>query len=707
MRVYVNAELGELKPRGIGRVVTALKQHLTGKHEITEDREKADHVVIHVIGYPETVALVDWCLREGRSYSIIQYCLLSTQEPNAMAWRSIWDGATAVWSYYDLNAALAAGGDGNPLKNFYHAPLGVDTKVFRRWEDREKYIVGTSGYVAESECFEEIAAAVAQVNTVDEQHKMLHVGGGWRPNYARVTHRENVSEDTLAQLISRCRYWAALRQGEGFELGVLEALACGTTPIVLDLPCYRQWFEGLALFIDPKRITEQLVAIFNGVTLKPKWQELKGKFDWATLITGFYEQAIPSPRVRVQAGRGKRKLLWLGDAAVPSGFAACTHGTIDNGLLKAWDVSVVGINYKGLPHKYPYDIYPAQTEPGDTPMGEVQLARQALKLSPDLIVIQQDPWNIPGYIKRLKQANVFGRIPVVGTIAVDGRNCRGEMLNDLSLGMFWTEFGRKEAQLGGFTGPSAVVPLGVDREIFKPLGLSKLDARKEFGVPENFREGFYIGYVGRNQLRKRLDLLIQYFANWVKQYGRDDAKLALHVAPTGDDAFDLEHLMKYHGMRKKLLFYGARPDDDPRNVALFLNCCDMFATASQAEGWCLPVLEAMACGVPTAFGDWAALNEWPDGAGIHVPCSSYATTPNRINSIGGIPDEEHFIKAFEQMYINAEHRKAFSDEGLALSTAYTWKQTGEKFAAVLEEFWQIQSRAGISITPEKEPVGVV
>ena len=56
--------------------------------------------------------------------------------------------------------------------------------------------------------------------------------------------------------------------------------------------------------------------------------------------------------------RRKPRLLWIGDALVPTGFATVTHAVL-NHLRHDWDVVVSGVNYDGSEHKLPYPVMPA------------------------------------------------------------------------------------------------------------------------------------------------------------------------------------------------------------------------------------------------------------------------------------------------------------------------------------------------------------
>jgi glycosyltransferase involved in cell wall biosynthesis len=169
-----------------------------------------------------------------------------------------------------------------------------------------------------------------------------------------------------------------------------------------------------------------------------------------------------------------RRLLFIGDAVCPSGFARSTHHQCDYldhrtnpSNPDPWEVSVLGLNYRGDPHDHPYKIWPAKMKAHDDLFGMLLVPELIQTIRPDVVVIQNDPWNFPRYMDNLRN------VPVVGIVAIDGKNVQGRVLNGLHAAVFWTNFGAEHAQLGGFSGPYGVVPLGVDLEIYKPIDKRK------------------------------------------------------------------------------------------------------------------------------------------------------------------------------------------------------------------------------------------
>lgn len=383
-----------------------------------------------------------------------------------------------------------------------------------------------------------------------------------------------------------------------------------------------------------------------------------------------------------------KSLLWVGDAACPSGFARATHETL-KAFVDKYDVWVLGINYRGDPYNQQLPhladrIYAAA--PGGDTMGVQRLPWMCELCKPDVIVLQNDPWNIPIYLQYLKRFPAYKDIPIIGALAVDGKNCAGAGLNELTHGVFWTSFGHEEARDGGFDKPGTVIPLGVDLNAYMPL--DKLGCRARKFKTSQLDKAFIVGNVNRNQPRKRLDLSIRYFAKWVNRNKVKDAYLYLHIAPTGDTGVQLKQLANYYGVDNQLIlaepptFYG----DTEEEVVETYNCFDLQINTGQGEGFGLTTLEGMACGVPQIVGDWAALGDWAKGAAWMVPCTSTAVGPPYLNVLGGVPDETLFIAALQAMYSNQGYRDTNRAAGLerAAERQFRWEYVGEQFLQVVD-----------------------
>lgn len=393
----------------------------------------------------------------------------------------------------------------------------------------------------------------------------------------------------------------------------------------------------------------------------------------------------------------KRTLLWVGDAGCESGFAKNTHNVIE-GLLPTWQVAVLGINFRGDQHNYPYPMHPAYV-PGADILGVKRIVWACQKYRPDVIVLQNDPWNLPAYFKQLASMNKVP--PVVGIVAVDGKNCQGQKMIGLSHAILWTEFARREALDGGFQEATSVIPLGVDQRVYFPMA-DRRKLRMECGLPFDHVNGFIVGNINRNQPRKRLDLTIQYFYKWVAERKIKDAFLYLHVAPTGDQGYDCKQLSEYwadtygvpgHGDRLILaepeMYHGTTED----RVAKTLNCFDVQLTTTQGEGWGLTTQEGMACGVPQIVPKWSALGEWCEDAAFYLKDLHTCTTP-MVNAIGAVPGADETVAALDLFYNNRGMIDDYGIRGFDLVSQdrFRWKTIAQQHADVIGSVWSRRCR---------------
>lgn len=394
------------------------------------------------------------------------------------------------------------------------------------------------------------------------------------------------------------------------------------------------------------------------------------------------------------------RVIWVGDAGCPTGFARCSHAVCDDLHAAGHNISILGMNYfgtTGLPEtEYPYPIY-SGNHPWDGGDTVPRLPLLIDRLKPDVVVFLNDPWNIPGYQYFYEPPREGGHRPLfVAWLAVDSRNQKARHLNRLDHVVVWTQFAVDELRAGGYTGPISIVPLGVDSDLFHPM--DKAECRAKI-CPQIPSDAYIVGYVGRNQPRKRIDLLIEYFSEWAHSHGHDNAWLLLHLSPTGEMGCDIQSIAKYYGIGSRVLISQAVTGQitDSSLLPLIYNAMDVFMTMSQAEGTCLPVLEAQACDVPCITSDWAAFDPrtgaFPEGCIIRVPCTSIAlTAPSNGTStgpwtIGGVPGKEEAVEALEAVYAGwyTEDSSQIVDPAREFAKSMSWKRCGESFRLLLEE----------------------
>lgn len=384
-----------------------------------------------------------------------------------------------------------------------------------------------------------------------------------------------------------------------------------------------------------------------------------------------------SPSCSFGGRHGRPRLLWVGDALVPTGFATVTHAVLDH-LRHEWDVVVSGVNYDGAAHELPYRVMPA-CQGGDM-WGMNRFQDLCAEFDPAVVVINNDWWNVAQFAK-IAPAGV----PVIGYMPVDGGNldpAAMEALNTLHAAVWYTGFGHREACAAGFTGRRQIIPHGIDTEMFQTSDRHAARRLLELKAPSG---AFIVGNVNRNQPRKRLDLTIQIFASWIRQHRVPNAHLLLHCAQK-DIGWDLRRVAAYHGVSDRLILTGAedmRDLQDAGRMKFIYNSLDVQMTTTLGEGWGLTTMEGMACGIPQIVPDSSALGEWAAPA-VKIPCSRTLFHPE-INTTGALVDEAPFVAALQALYQSKAARGRLAAEGLAhvRKEAFRWETVAWQFQTLL------------------------
>lgn len=389
-------------------------------------------------------------------------------------------------------------------------------------------------------------------------------------------------------------------------------------------------------------------------------------------------QDVSQPQVRMIRRRtGKPRLLWVGDAVVPTGFATVTHAVL-NHLRRDWDVIVSGVNYDGAKHRLPYQVLPARQ--GGDMWGMNRFVHLCSEFDPAAVIINNDWWNVAQFA----QIGPAG-VPIIGYMPVDGGNLDPvamTQLNKLHAAVWYTHYGHREAAKAGFSGPRHVIPHGIDTTTFHPMSRDEARRILDLNVP---KKAFIVGNLNRNQPRKRLDVTIEIFADWIKRHQVSNAFLLLHCAQK-DTGWDLRRTAAFHGVADRLLLTGSedmRGLQSPRHLNLIYNSLDVQMTTTLGEGWGLTTMEGMACGIPQIVPDSSALAEWALPA-VKIPCSRLLLNP-QINTTGALVDHEPFVAALHELYRDKAARARLSTQGVdhVSRGEFDWRGIARQFHALL------------------------
>lgn len=315
----------------------------------------------------------------------------------------------------------------------------------------------------------------------------------------------------------------------------------------------------------------------------------------------------------------KIKLLFYGDAPT----AATGFGTVSRNLLTGlhqtgnYEIEVMGVNYWGDPHGFPFPIWPVGVGDKQDPYGRQRATD--MMLSPahqyDVLLMCYDTF-ILGYMDQVMPVLRSSRkFAAISYFPVDG--CpKAEWMRSMDLfdaPVTYTEYARRQAIAAhpALEGRLKVIPHGAASTDFYPASAAAVSGFRKnyFG---KHADKFIVTNVNRNQQRKDIPRTLMAFKEFQRQ--RPDSVLYLHLAAR-DQGWFIPEIIKSVGLvlGEHVLLPGRQ--FGPANgfaidvLNLIYNCSDVVVSTTSGEGWGLSSVEAMACKTPVIFPDNTSLTE--------------------------------------------------------------------------------------------------
>ena len=208
----------------------------------------------------------------------------------------------------------------------------------------------------------------------------------------------------------------------------------------------------------------------------------------------------------------------------------------------------------------------------------------------------------------------------------------------------------------------SVISEGPD-DIFSPLGddFDATEVRKKYNLPLDAELIIYVGGISPHKnLQGLLNAVQDISGNW-------------HLVLVGDyknDSFwgcytELVALQEALGLEGRVTFTGFVADDDLNQL---YNASTMLVLPSMSEGFGLPVVEAMACGLPVAASARNSIPEVLDNAGLLFDPTNTADITASIT----------------RLLEDAKLREQCRQRGLERAKHYTWAEGARTMVEILE-----------------------
>ncbi|MFZ2424307.1 MAG: glycosyltransferase family 1 protein, partial [Anaerolineae bacterium] len=214
-------------------------------------------------------------------------------------------------------------------------------------------------------------------------------------------------------------------------------------------------------------------------------------------------------------------------------------------------------------------------------------------------------------------------------------------------------------------GRITVTPAAADGR-FRPASADAIHAlRRRLGLPPR-----YVLFLGANKPHKNLLRLVEAWAKLKAQEATPSAAAGVSLVLAGREDpryVGIRAAIAQAGLQNDILVLGAVSEAD---LPVLYSGAEVFILPSLYEGYGLPVIEAMACGVAVA-------------------CSNTSSLPEVVGGDAGVlfdpADSDEMAAVLRRLLTDGALRTTLQQTGLARARQFTWQRTAELTLAGYEK----------------------
>ncbi len=233
-------------------------------------------------------------------------------------------------------------------------------------------------------------------------------------------------------------------------------------------------------------------------------------------------------------------------------------------------------------------------------------------------------------------------------------------------------FNVKTFKDSGVTVPIYVIPLGIDPNYFNPR-IKSYKKHSKYTFLTVFEWGE----------RKAPEKILRAFS---KAFSKKDDVLLICKVFNNDGSVNVEHEIQKLNLPKDgpdiIFLYNCKIDD--YQMPTLYRSADCFVLPTRGEGWGMPILEAMACGLPVIATNWSSQvdfmnenNSYP--LNVKKLIDAQAKCPYYKGFQWADPDEEHLIYLMQHVFKNQEEARLKGTEASKQALEkWTWNNSAEK-----------------------------
>jgi glycosyltransferase involved in cell wall biosynthesis len=202
-------------------------------------------------------------------------------------------------------------------------------------------------------------------------------------------------------------------------------------------------------------------------------------------------------------------------------------------------------------------------------------------------------------------------------------------------------------------------------------------------------------HVGQNVgIRKRQERLLRAYAIMIKDSKqlRDRTHLHMHCLPISGRGLNLIEVAMKLGIQDNISFsYGSYLSAgwSEEAVNVLYNLADVHVSASSSEGFGLPTIESMSCGLPNIAPDCTSFTELigndveeSKNRGLLAKISDWQYEP--IGRFKPLVSQEHLATLMKKIYVDEKLRQKLGDNGIEWVEQFSWDKVCEQWNNVLK-----------------------
>lgn len=378
------------------------------------------------------------------------------------------------------------------------------------------------------------------------------------------------------------------------------------------------------------------------------------------------------------------RILIVSNSGVPDGYGRIADEIGLRLYKRGYHIMAASWRFDGLlPPIYnntPLPYHVAALGDKHDPPGDLMKVINALM--PDVVLGIQD--FAPYHMQVFHDTRVdWSRIKRMLITPVDGVPIEPtwlDLIDHMDGAMTISEFG---AAAFGKAGKSVdFLPVGVCLDTFRPKPETRMDTREKLGLKP---DEFLFGMMAQNQGRKAITLQMKAFVMFLARHPK--AKMLLDMDEGSMAGWHLPNVIRQQGWpADRFLYRSDAIKAGVTDLADRYNALDLHAVISHREGWGLPLIEAMACGVPNMAMDYCSGTEiCGGGKGYLVNTTGYSVPGTWGGAEDMFPDLDHMVSLMVDAVTKPDERAAIARRGMEWARTRNWDAAADAVEATLRK----------------------